>query len=88
MSKNLDFHLQRMSLYPEGHGHFSPVSRLWISDIGAVGRLHMRTTTKLLAWPLARAGARFHASLPGRPRGPREAQRFFINTAIAYPMEA
>jgi hypothetical protein len=24
--------------YPEGHWRFSPASRLWISDIGAVGR--------------------------------------------------
>ena len=70
MSKNLDFHLPRMSPYPEGHGRFIPASRLCISDIGAVGRFHMRTTTILPSMAAcAQAGARMHEGLPSGAGG-------------------
>lgn len=46
MSKDLDFHLLRMSPYPEGHRRFNPASRLLISDIGAVGRFHKRLSSQ------------------------------------------
>ena len=50
-----------MSPYPEGHGHFSPASRLWVSDNGAVGRFHMKTTIRLSGMAAARAGGCSHA---------------------------